>query len=185
MIATIARPRETPMPDDQTESPPTTKRETWRDWLPNQAPTLSVDELLQRVQELDVACDLRTLRSWQTQKVLPFPIRQRIGKGVYAAYPAAAVDFIVLLRKMQGQGVKLKEIGSRLRARAQGVSDRPLYREFVEKLKEAAALQAQLTGAPVKQVHVTFTDDAGLDSSYTIGRWTQWRVSSGAATAEE
>ncbi len=86
---------------------------------------------------------------------------------------------------MQGQGIKLREIGARLRARAQGLSDRPLYRAFVEKLKEAAALQAELTGAPVKQVHITFTDDAGMESSYTIGRWTQWKVSTGTSTIEE
>ena len=182
MIATLTRPKATAMPTDPPEA---TRRESWADWLPNRQATLSVEELLQRVQERGVDCDLRTLRSWQTQKVLPFPIRQRVGKGVYAAYPVAAVDFIALLREMQGQGVKLKEIGARLRARAQGVSDRPLYRAFVEKLKEAAALQAELTGAPVKQVHITFTDDAGLDSSYTITPMAQWRVSSGAATVEE
>ncbi len=179
------------MPTTHTTTAPATMpdnkaaRETWIDWLPNRAATLSVDGLIAQAQERGIDCDLRSLRSWQTQKVLPFPVRHRVGNGLYAAYPAAAVDFIALLREMQGQGLKLKEIGARLRARAKGVSDRKLYREFVDKLKEASALQAQLTGAPVKAIQVTFTDDAGLDSSYTITPMVQWRVSSGVTAVND
>ncbi len=170
-----------PTTPNTTESPPATNRESWADWLPNRAATLSAEELVAQAQARGIDCDLRSLRSWQTQKVLPHPVRRRVGNGLYAAYPLAAVDFIALLREMQGQGLKLKEIGARLRARAKGVSDRKLYREFVEKLKEAAALQAQLTGAPVKKIHATFTDDAELDSSYTITPMVPWKVSSRAA----
>ncbi len=178
MIATAAPPKAPAMPDETPEAP---RRETWRDWLPNQAPTLSVDELLQRVQERGVDCDLRTLRSWQNQRVLPFPIRQYRDDALYAIYPVAAVDFIARLRDMQAAGLKLQAIGTRLRAWATSYGDRDLYTELTDTLKKAIALESQITGAPVRKAELTFTDDVGVTNSYTITRMVPWRVTTGVA----
>ncbi len=146
-----------------------TRRETWADWLPHHPPALTIDELLERVRERGIDCDLRTLRSWQTQGVLPYPIRERKGSGVYAIYPGAAVYFIELLREMQTHGLKLQDIGPRLRARADGNSDRDLHQELITTIQKAARLQAQISGVEVKVTHVTFTDDVGMKMSYNIG----------------
>jgi len=178
MIATIARPKAPAMPD---EPPEATRRESWTDWLPNQAPTLSVEELLQRVQERGVDCDLRTLRSWQNQRVLPFPIRQYRDDALYAVYPLAAIDFIARLRDMQAHGLKLQAIGPRLRAWAKSYGDRDLYTELTNTLRKAAELEHQITGVTVRKAELTFTDDAGVTNSYTITRMVPWRVTTGAA----
>jgi len=149
-------------------------RETWTAWFPARPAILSAEALIAQVQARGIDCDLRTLRSWQTQKVLPYPARM----GVAAVYPVEAIDFIALVREMQGQGLRLEEIGARLRGRAKGASDRKLQNEFKRKLTEVADLQAQLTGAPVKQVHVTFIDNDGLESTYTLSKPARWRVRS-------
>jgi len=179
MIATIARPKAPTMSDDQTEptttAPPKT-REYWRDWISNQTPTLSVDELLQRVQERGVDCDLRTLRSWQNQRVLPFPIRQYRDDALYAVYPAAAIDFIARIRDMQAHGLQLQAIGPRLRAWAKGYGDRDVYTELKNTLRKAVDLERQITGVPVRKAELTFTDDVGVTNSYTITPMVRWRV---------
>lgn len=145
------------------------KRETWADWLPHHPPALTIEELLARAKGQGIDCDLRTLRLWQTQGVLPYPIRKRKGSGVYAIYPTAALNFIELLREMQGQGLKLEDIGPRLRARALGNRDQDLHEELIMTIQQAARIQAQLSGAAVTVTHVTFTDDVGLKMSYNIG----------------
>lgn len=157
---------------------PAKAREYWSDWLPRQAPVLSVDEILQRVQERGVDCDLRTLRSWQTQGVLPYPTRQYREGGLYALYPKAAVDFIVRLRDMQAHGLQLQAIGPRLRAWANG-SNRDVYRELLDTINKAADLESQITGMPVRKADLTFTDDVGLTTSYSITPrepMVRWRV---------
>jgi len=170
MIAT-ASPKATAMP---TEPPEATRRETWSAWLPARPAILSAEALIAQTQARGIDCDLRTLRSWQTQKVLPYPART----GVSAVYPVEAIDFIALVREMQGHGLRLEEIGAQLRGRAKGVRDRKLQGEFKRKLTEVADLQAQMTGAPVKLMHVTFTDNDGLESTYTMSKPARWRVGS-------
>ena len=169
MIATLTRPKADPMP---TETPEATRHETWGDWLPNRPATLSGEALIAQVQERGIDCDLRTLRSWQTQKVLPRPVRT----GVSSMYPVEAIDFIALVREMQGHGLRLEEIGAQLRGRAQGMRDRKVQNEFKRALTEAIRLHEQLTGAPVKEMLATFTDNDGLESTYTVTRPARWRV---------
>lgn len=151
-----------------TEPPEATRRETWADWLPNRPAILSAEALIAQAQARGIDCDLRTLRSWQNQRVLPFPIRQYRDDALYAIYPVAAVDFIARLRDMQAHGLKLQAIGPRLRAWAKSYGDRDLYTELTNTLRKAAELEHQITGVPVRKAELTFTDDAGLDSSYTI-----------------
>jgi DNA-binding transcriptional MerR regulator len=171
-MITTASPKANPaMP---TEPPEAARRESWIDWFPNRPAILSAEALIAQAQARGIDCDLRTLRSWQTQKVLPLPARE----GVAAVYPVEAVDFIAYVREMQGHGLRLEEIGARLRGRAKGASDRKLQNEFKRKLTEVASLQAELTGAPVKEMHVTFIDNDGLESTYTLAKPVPWRVRS-------
>jgi len=91
-------------------------------------------------------------------------------------YPVEAIDFIALVREMQGHGLRLEEIGAQLRGRAQGMRDRKVQNEFKRALTEAIRLHEQLTGAPVKEMLATFTDNDGLESTYTVTRPARWRV---------
>ncbi len=179
MIA-ITRPKANPaMPDTKPA------KEYWSDWFPRHPATLSVDELFDHLRERDVRCDLRTLQSWQAQGVIPYPVRQRRGAGVYAAYPAIAVDFIELVRQMQGHGLKLPEIGPRLRARAKGNSDRDLQMELREAIKQVAQIQHQITGVPVRKVDITLTDDLGMETHYSGQPMVRWRVGGAKRSGEE
>ncbi len=165
-MLTLTRPKADPMPDETPES--------WRDWLPNRPATLSGAALIAQAQERGIDIDLRTLRSWQTQKVLPHPIRT----GVSAVYPVEAIDFIARVRSEQGRGLRLEEIGPRLRAQAKGVSDRKVQNEFKRALTEATRLHEQLTGIPVKEMTATFTDNDGLESTYTVEKPARHRAGS-------
>jgi len=147
-------------------------RETWSAWLPARPAILSGEALIAQAQARGIDCDLRTLRSWQTQKVLPHPIRT----GGSAMYPVEAIDFVAAVREMQGRGLRLEEIGAQLRGRAKGMRDRKVQNEFKRKLKEAAELHEQMTGARVKGMVATFTDHDGMESTYTLSRPARWRV---------
>ncbi len=85
-------------------------RETWGDWFPNDEPRLSVDDLLRIANDMGLDLDLSTLRFWQTEGILPYPNRRRIGTGTYAVYPGVALAVIERIRAMQKSGLTLKEI---------------------------------------------------------------------------
>lgn len=120
MIAAIARPGKTRM-SDTTETPAATNRETWENWLPGTTSTLTIEDVLVALRERNVTdVTARTIRTWQRDRILPAPIRGRVGRGPgsnRALYPATAVDVIAQVRHLQHEGVKNRDLASELRKR--------------------------------------------------------------------
>ena len=172
MIATIARPRETRMPDDQT---PRTKAPTWLDLMPADAPMpelLAHDELLAAVHDRGVELTSSGLEYYRHRTLLPRPIRRRHQGKTQAVYPSWYVDAIVHLKRLQAQDQSLDEIRPAmwdwLRLKARGwvrwsVKD-PL-REPTANLQTAMetyarAVQPWLDGRTIDTIRVVLVDDA-------------------------
>jgi len=72
-----------------------TKRETWRDWLPPDAPPpthlLTREEVVARLQEAGIKASVDDLRFWEQEGILPHPVRQR-HKGATRAVHASPHD---------------------------------------------------------------------------------------------
>lgn len=149
-------------------------RETWLEWFPDAEPELTFDELDKHIRETGVEpVTAPTLRAWQNTGLLPYPLRRRHGKAQYALYPRAAVKVIEHVRILQGQGLSLKEIRPLVRGIAATRND-PDPLNIRSALIDAARLQANMGGAPITQVTVTFIDSTGIDTAY------QYRVPAGA-----
>jgi len=149
-------------------------QETWFEWFPDAEPELTFDELDKHIRETGVEpVTAPTLRAWQHNGLLPYPLRRRHDNAQRALYPRAAVKVIEQIRTLQGQGLSLKEIKPLVRGIAATRND-PDPLNIRSTLIDAARLQASVGGAPVTQVTVTFTDSAGIDTAY------QYRVPAGS-----
>ena len=149
-----------------TETPPTTNRETWRNWFPESEPEFPIGKLLDLTHYMDIEpVDQSTLRFWQKIGLIPHPERRRDGAGTIAMYPAVALAVIKRIRDRQKAGLTLKEIRPILRGMVATWSD-PDPLSMKAALIEAARKQAELAGVPVAHVTVTFTDTAGTEASY-------------------
>jgi len=117
MITTIARPRETPMSDDQTESATDTSgktaKPTWLDWHPEGAPLpplLSHDELLEALRERGIDISPYTLEHWRRNGILPRPVRRAHEGAVRPVYPHWYVAAVTHIKQRQSDGRGLDEI---------------------------------------------------------------------------
>jgi len=101
-------------------------RQTWRDWqhpnAPDPDPLLTRDQFLQHLDAKGIAADERNLLYWQSQDVIPYAERRRIGRVGYAYYPAWMIDIVGALRDLQAEGAKLEEIRVRLRQLARTIT---------------------------------------------------------------
>ena len=148
-------------------------RETWLEWFPDAEPELTFGELDKHIRETGVEpVTAPTLRAWQNTGLLPYPLRRRHDNAQRALYPRAAVKVIEQVRILQGQGLSLKEIKPLVRGIAATRND-PDPLNIRSALIDAALLQADMGGAPITQVTVTFTDSTGTDTAY------QYRVPAG------
>jgi hypothetical protein len=145
----------------------TSKRETWRDWFPNDKPKLSVDDLLQIANDMDLDLDLSTLRFWQTEGILPYPNRRKIGTGTYAVYPAVALLVIERIRVMQKSGLTLKEIAPRVQGILATWNDPDPF-NLGPAIRTATRQYEERFGVTVAQVMVTFTSTTRDDGSYVF-----------------
>ena len=102
-----------------TEVPTKPTRETWRDWEPIGAPEpnelLTRDELLSRLQAEGVTVSADDLRNWQLAGVIPYGERRWHAGATRVLYPAWMVGTVRNLRRLQGEGYKLGQIGPQLR----------------------------------------------------------------------
>jgi DNA-binding transcriptional MerR regulator len=150
----------------KTESPPTTNRETWRDWFPDSEPRFPIGKLLDLTHDMDIEpVDQSTLRFWQKIGLIPYPERRRDGGGTISMYPAVAAAVIERIRDRQKAGLTLKEIRPILRGMVATWND-PDPLNMKPALIEAAHKHAALAGVPVSHVTVTFTDAVRTEASY-------------------
>jgi DNA-binding transcriptional MerR regulator len=136
-------------------TPPKSKRETWRDWLPAEIPSPPDDQLFTRDELLHllhqgaahlgnpsgsqfsndlatrVALTTNELRYLESEGVLPRPIRRWHKGAVRALYPVWVVHLVTHIRGLQLSGFALAEIRPWARehiaaiARGEPVTDRP------------------------------------------------------------
>jgi len=160
---TMAATKDRTMPETTPKAP----KETWRDWFPNNEPTLTVDDLLSELQALDVDVDRSTLRFWQKDHILPIPERRKIGTGTYAVYPPVAVALIIDIRDMQARGLQLKMIRPWIRGLAI-TRQRPDPLVLSRPVTAAARKHEERTGERVEQAVITFTNQEGVETSYVV-----------------
>ena len=99
-------------------APPKPRQETWIDWLPAADPTLTIEEVIDGLNQRGIDnVTIDNIRFWQRKGVLPAPIRRKLGqeKGkARALYPPQAVDAIAQVRALQHNGMKLRSIRQEL-----------------------------------------------------------------------
>ena len=170
---------------DTTETPAATNRETWETWLPGTTSTLTIEDVLVALRERNITdVTARTIRTWQRDRILPAPIRGRVGRGPgsnRALYPATAVDVIAQVRHLQHEGVKNRGLASELRKRivpqtatlrttntrtvpqTAALSSAPKVDDpvLLDAVIAAAGREAQRVGSSISRVEVVFTDERG------------------------
>jgi len=161
------------------------ERETWETWLPGTTSTLTIEDVLVALRERNVTdVTARTIRTWQRDRILPAPIRGRVGRGPgsnRALYPATAVDVIAQVRHLQHEGVKNRDLASELRKRivpqtatlrttttrtvpqTAALSIPPKVDDpvLLDAVIAAAEREAQRVGSSIFRVEVVFTDERG------------------------
>jgi DNA-binding transcriptional MerR regulator len=187
MIAT-APPRETRMPD---EMPEVARRQTWIDWVPPEGredalldaePLLTRDELVAELNQGGDVVNARNLVHWQAVGAIPYPVTKRRQGAPRALYPQWMITTIHLLKSLQEQGYKLREIGPLLRGdtyhrftsypktpRQQRDHDRrvakralpPLMEELDPRLRSLARVHEHLDGGRVTHAEIHLVDDQG------------------------
>ena len=103
---------------------PKTKRESWLDWVPPEGredalldaePLLTRDEFITELKQDGIDVSARDLVYWQTIGVIPYPDRRRHKGATRAVYPQWMLNTVHLMKSLQEQGYRLKEIGPLLR----------------------------------------------------------------------
>jgi DNA-binding transcriptional MerR regulator len=107
------------MPAEAAEKP---NDQTWIDWLePKERDSLALittrDELLTRLERLNIDVKLSDLRYWEYEGILPRPVRKWDPdvKAMRAYYPMQMVAVIFALRELQAAGLQLRDIAPALR----------------------------------------------------------------------
>ncbi len=160
MIATIARPRGTPMSHSK----------TWRDWMPPGAPApqlLSHDELIDELKDWGVDVTAATLEHWRRNGVIPRPIRMHHNGRTRPVYPAWIVPAIVHLRQLQDAGRTLEQIAPVMRAHA--INSMQFHDPLTDTLAELDAALRKLADATQPDAAiatVTFHDETGSRLHY-------------------
>ncbi len=104
----------------------TTKRETWRDWMPHISDAIPREEFIESInQEYGTGITLEQVQSWEDRGLLPLPIQGN-------AYPQNAEFFIRTLHRLERErdGIPSEE--------AETV--RELLQSFAKSLDETAVL---------------------------------------------
>lgn len=131
---------------EQTATPP--KRETWADWFPDEEPTLTIDDVMDRLQERGIDdVTVENIRLWQHQRVLPAPIRRQVGTGkggIRALYPPQAVNAIAGIRPLQRHGIPLRKINAHL-ARLFGLNKGPITHPLSAHVEGTSSMSGELS----------------------------------------
>ncbi len=172
--------------------------ETWRDWLPPNAPEpalLTREELLAelRAQGLDDVTE-RSLRYWENQGVLPRPVQQKRDGTFRAIYPRWYPRLVEQVRRLQRHGYSLQEIRLRLRRwfdsphTQAALHDFPKAADILRRgphpppevwraiARHCATIEEE-AGIAVIDATLVITDALGRTYGYTVpatGRWAEW-----------
>ncbi len=178
------------MPD----APPKPERETWRDWLPDEAPEPDLftrDEIIEMAARRQVAgtapITAGDLRYWESIGILPHGTRQWRNDAARALYPSWYAGLARQVRLLQRMGYSLNEMRPRIRAhhrlvlgygtdeldkeivttagQVQSPEDVALWPDLVGELERLARWRAHLTGTPTERVEVRVI---GVDGAGTI-----------------
>jgi DNA-binding transcriptional MerR regulator len=175
---------------------PVTVKETWPDWIPDEGrddalldaePLLTRDELVAELKQGSVDVTPRELTRWQSLGVIPYPQKRRHKSTTVGVYPQWAINTIHLLKSLQEQGYKLREIGPLLRGdtyhrftsypktpRQQRDHDRrlarqaffPLMGELDPRIRSLARVYERIHGGRITQAEVRLIDDQGKAHVY-------------------
>ncbi len=165
-------------PPMSSEAPAKPKSESWRDFAEESLPWLTRDELTARLRDDGVDVSARTLAYWESENVLPRPIRRWVAGAPRATYPERAVWAVGYVRRLQAEGLELPRIGPMVRsilrvARGHDAvtaeeqhRNRDLYQPDPEEaepiLAELARRHVRLRGGPpLVRVDVVATDADG------------------------
>lgn len=98
------------------------RRKTWRDWVadPGSPPLVTRAEVLAKAERLGLDVDLRTLRYWESEGVLPAPHVEK--NGTPALYPWWIIDLVYLVRRLQDERQSLDRIRVEVRERVEQLS---------------------------------------------------------------
>ncbi len=171
--------------ESETTMPPTeTKRETWADWIReidpdyDEAPEeyITIDELIQDVNGLlefkHVEIKPSTIRYWQSQGILPYPVKRWHDGAVRALYPSRAAYWAILhLRSLQMNGMSIEEIKPRAKEmllQRIALSYDPSPYALGPAIQDAIRKRDDLTSDPVTHVDVTFFSEKGGKQTYTF-----------------
>ncbi|NND73783.1 MAG: heavy metal-responsive transcriptional regulator [Ilumatobacter sp.] len=126
--------------------------------------------------ELARTCNVptQTIRFYERRGLLPEPQRQANG---YRVYDETSADRIAFIRRAQGAGLTLAEIGSVLDVRAQGqtpcshVSDllTSKLREVDQRMRELRVLHVELTALIDRGNHLDPADCTDGDICHILG----------------
>ncbi len=194
MTHLASTPKGDAMPADAPPKPAI--KETWIDWVPPEGreealldaePLRTRDELIADLEQIRVHATARDLIHWQTHGVIPYPQVKRHQGATRALYPQWMVGVIRMLRDLQGQGYKLREIGPILRGhvyhlftlpprspREQQRHDRrvakralyPLLDEINIRIRSLARIQERLHGGKIIRAELRLLDDKGAGRGY-------------------
>lgn len=174
------------MPGTKTTEPVTDTigkagRETWADWIRAVNPRFDeddeeavhlqpLDDLLAELNDLlpheEDKVDAVTIRYWQREGILPYPIKRWHNGATRSLYPfPAAFQLILHIRGLQKEGYTLQQIVPRLRGHLAALYD-PGPMGLRPAIDDAVREREKITGRPAKEVIVTFVDSEGWRVEY-------------------
>lgn len=149
MAGTITRPR---------------PRDTWEDWLPDDAPDpgeyLTRDELAERLTAMGADVGADDFRHWEAVGALPKTVRRWHDGATRAVYPDWFIPLVIGLRELQATKMSLADIGPALRdAFEESLTRRQNESDFNDVLARMIAREVfrQLVAPAVHAFHETYT----------------------------
>ena len=173
-------------------------RESWLDWVPEEGrdealldaePLLTRDELVAELRQGGEDVTARDLIFWQTVGAIPYPVKRQRQGAPRAYYPRWMISTIHLLRNLQEQGYKLREVGPFLRGdlyhrfmpqaqtpRQQHDQDKriakrslfSLIEDLDPRIRSLARVQEHLDGRHVTSAELRLIDDQGKEQVYVF-----------------
>jgi len=171
-------------------------KESWIDWLPDEGredalldaePLLTRNELITELKQSSIAVTARDLIHWQTVGAIPYPDRRRHKGATRGVYPQWMISTVRLLKSLQEQGYKLREIGPILRddlyhrftpqaqtPRQQRDQEKrmarraffPLVDELDPRIRSFARIHERLKGGHIERAEVVLINDEGTRHAY-------------------
>lgn len=153
-------------------------KETWLEWIRELVPNfdeasldyITIDALIEEVKKHvdreDDWVDAVTIRYWQRQGLLPYPVKRRHEGATRSLYPdPAATVLIVHLRRLQREGYTLEQIAQRLRGYLAMIYDLgPM--DLWPAIRDAVRKREAHTQRPIREVLVTFINEDGWRMEY-------------------